>query len=232
MKTKITIVSIVLVLSILIMTVSCSQQKAEWKGTIEEIDGVTIVKNPKEPIYSEDIFSLEEELTIGEKQGNEDSMFSEIIDVGVDDEENVYILDFKEAQIKVFNKDGEYLTTIGKRGQGPGEIQRPMNLVITPGGKILVNDRGARFLHYFKLSGEYIRSVRQTKLLFLTRPKVDSQNNIVARIIVTDTDRIWSFVLKKFDSELNELYIIFAYEYELSPQTRNLFIPDCFWDVA
>lgn len=35
MKTKITIVSIVLVLSILIMTVSCSQQKAEWKGTIE-----------------------------------------------------------------------------------------------------------------------------------------------------------------------------------------------------
>jgi len=35
MKTKITIVSIVLVLSILIMIVSCSQQKTEWKGTIE-----------------------------------------------------------------------------------------------------------------------------------------------------------------------------------------------------
>jgi len=232
MKTKITIVSIVLVLSILIITVSCNQQKTEWKGTIEEIDGVTIVKNPKEPIYSEDIFSLEEELTIGEKQGNEENMFSEIIDVGVDDEENICILDFKEAHIKVFNKDGEYLTTIGKRGQGPGEIQRPMNLVITPGGKILVNDRGARFLHYFTLSGEYIRSVRQTKLLSLIRPKVDSQNNIVARIIVTDTDRVWSFVLKKFDSELNELYTIFSNEYELSPQTRNLFIPDCFWDVA
>jgi len=133
MKTKITIVSIVLVLSILIMTVSCSQQKTEWQGTIEKHNGVTVVKNPKEPIYSEDIFSLEEELTIGEKQGNEENMFSEIIDVGVDDEENIYILDFKEAHIKAFNKDGEYLTTIGKRGQGPGEIQRPVNLVITPG---------------------------------------------------------------------------------------------------
>lgn len=231
MKTKITIVSIVLVLSILIMTVSCSQQKTEWEGTIEEVDGVTIVKNPKEPIYSEDIFSLEEELTIGEKQGNEENMFSEIIDVGVDDEENIYILDFKEAHIKVFNKDGEYLTTIGKRGQGPGEIQRPMNIYITPGNEILINDRGARFLRFFTLSGEYIRSISQARLPLFSRPKVDTQHNIVARYTVTAPGNVWTFVLKKFDSKLNELYTIFSYEYEITPNIYNVYPPQCFWEV-
>jgi hypothetical protein len=29
----------------------CSSQKTEWKGTIEEMDGVTVIKNPKEPMY-------------------------------------------------------------------------------------------------------------------------------------------------------------------------------------
>lgn len=111
-------VSILLFLSILIMTVSCEKQKAEWKGTIEEENGVMIVKNPKEPMYSEDVISLEEGLTIGESLDRKEYMFSQIMDVGVDEEENIYILDFKEAHIKVFNKSGEYLRTIGKRGQG------------------------------------------------------------------------------------------------------------------
>jgi hypothetical protein len=32
----------------------CSSQKTEWHGTIEEADGVTVVKNPKEPMYGEE----------------------------------------------------------------------------------------------------------------------------------------------------------------------------------
>lgn len=126
---------------------------------------------------------------------------------------------------------GEYVTTIGEKGQGPGEIQRPMNVVITPKGEILINDRGARFLLYFTLSGEYIRSLRQTRSLSLIRPKVDSQNDIVARIIVEDREGFWSFVLIKFDPDLNMLFTIFTYEYELSPGTLNFFMPDCFWEV-
>jgi hypothetical protein len=158
-------------------------------------------------------------------------MFSQIIDVGVDDDENIYVLDFIEFHIKVFDKYGEYKTTIGKKGQGPGEIQRPVNLVITPEKEILINDRGARFFHYFKLNGEYLRSVRQTKLISLIRPKVDSQNNIVARIIVEDKEGAWSFVLGKFDFDLKKMFTIFTYEYELSPQTIHYFMADCFWEI-
>jgi hypothetical protein len=230
MKIKSISVSSILLISTFMLLVSCGKEKAKWKGTITEENGVTVVRNPKEPMYGEDIFNCREELSIGEKEGSEEYMFSQVIDLGVDDEERIYILDFQEAQIKVFDKKGEYLRTIGKRGQGPGEIQRPMNLVITPGGQILVNDRGARFLHFFTLSGEYLRSVSQATAFHLSRPKVDSKDNIVARYSVPGN--VWSFILKKFDSKLNEIFTIFSYEYLVTPGVMTPFPPQCYWEIA
>lgn len=61
MNNKTKVVSIILFLSLIIMLASCKPQKAEWKGTIEEENGVTVVKNPKEPMYEEDVCSIEED---------------------------------------------------------------------------------------------------------------------------------------------------------------------------
>ncbi len=130
----------------------------------------------------------------------------------------------------VFNKNGEYLRTIGKRGQGPGEFQRATNLTITPGNEILVNDRGARFLHFYALNGDYLRSLSFASMPSFHRPKVDSQGNIVARHMYIDKTAV--FVLAKFDSRLNLKFTIFSYEISVSPGISNLFAPDSFWEIA
>ena len=57
---------------ILLTLAFCGGQKSEWQGTIEEIDGLVIVKNPKEPMIQGDIFTLEEDLSIGQIDGTED----------------------------------------------------------------------------------------------------------------------------------------------------------------
>ena len=44
LEAVITIGILLLIPSILL--ISCRQQKSEWQGTIEEVDGVTVVKNP------------------------------------------------------------------------------------------------------------------------------------------------------------------------------------------
>jgi hypothetical protein len=54
-------ISTALSLCALTMLISCSQQKAEWKGTIEDVDEVKIVNNPKEPMYGENICIIEED---------------------------------------------------------------------------------------------------------------------------------------------------------------------------
>jgi len=100
MKSKIKIVTIVLFLSVSILLVSFGGQKAEWKGTIEEVDGDKIVKNPREPMYSENVISLKEGLSIGDVEGKKEHIFSQRRNTAVYDEGNIYVLDRKEFHIK------------------------------------------------------------------------------------------------------------------------------------
>lgn len=67
MKYRSVSVSAITAFLVFILFSAYGQNQAEWQGTIEEVDGVTIVKNPKEPIYGGDIYLIEEELTIREK---------------------------------------------------------------------------------------------------------------------------------------------------------------------
>jgi len=219
----------ILFITCFLLLVSCNQEKTDWKGTIEENDGVTIVKNPKEPLYNGEVFTLEEELIIGNPEGSEEYMFSRIRDIDVDNNEKIYVLDSKESHIKVFNKDGGYVTVIGKKGQGPGEIQSAGNFSITPNNEILINDSFARSLHYFSLNGEYLKSTLLTNKSMFTRPQVNSQNNIVASYVVMDNVVISH--LKLFSPDLKEKLTIFSYELAKYP-VINPYFPQCYWQIS
>jgi len=95
MKSKALFVSLLLFLSFLVILNVRGQQKSKWQGTITRENGVVIVKNPIEPMYEDDVFSIEEELTIGEINGSEEIIFSEVKDLDVDDEERILVLDSK-----------------------------------------------------------------------------------------------------------------------------------------
>jgi len=91
MKNKTKVVSIVLFLSAFILLASCQKQKTEWKGTIKEENGVIVVKNPKVPMYSEDVLSLKEELTLGKTREGKEPVFISISGIEVDSEGNLNV---------------------------------------------------------------------------------------------------------------------------------------------
>ena len=221
--------SVIILLSVVFISISCNQEKDKWQGKIEEVEGVTIVKNPKEPMYDESVFSLEEDLVIGEAESNNEYMFSRIRDIEVDNDEKIYVLDSKEAHIKVFDKNGRHLTTIGKKGQGPGEIQSAGNFSITPNNEILVNDTRSRSLHYFSLPGKYLKSTSLKNMSMFTRPLKDSHNNIVAGYMVMDN--LVTFHLKIFTHDLKKMVDIFSYEVAQYPVFNPLF-PQCYWEIS
>lgn len=230
MKNKIKVISIVLSFSVLIMFVSCQREKAEWKGTIEEVDGVIVVKNPKEPMYSENAVSLKEELSIGVAEGSEEYMFSQIGNIAVDDEDNIYVFDRKESHIKVFDKDGEYLKTFGKKGQGPGEFNSPSGVFITPQNEIMVADR--RVLHFFTLRGEFIKSLSAARIQFFGRTSIDSQSSIYVMIGTINMEKGTSlYELKKFDSNLNFLNTVASIPGPKPGEPFDPFIPVFFWKI-
>jgi hypothetical protein len=122
MKNKVKAASVVLFLSVFILIISFGGQKAEWKGKIEVENGIKVIINPKEPIYGKNIFILTEELSIGKAGRGEEYIFSRIRSIAVDEKERIYVLDTKEAHVKVFDKNGDYIKTMGRKGQGPGEM--------------------------------------------------------------------------------------------------------------
>ena len=109
MKNKTRAASIVLFLSAFIKAISFDRQKAEWKGKIEVENGVNVIKNPKEPIYGKNVFILAEELSIGKAGRGEEYIFSRLRSIAVDEKERIYVLDTKEAHMKVFDKNGDYV---------------------------------------------------------------------------------------------------------------------------
>ena len=228
MKNKTTSVSIILFFSALMMLVSCQQQKAEWKGTIEEVNGVTVVKNPKEPMYGEDVFRLEEELSIGEAEGREEYMFSPIRSIAVDEEERIYVLETRGALVKVFDKYGEYLRTIGRRGQGPGELNVPLTLSITNDNKIAVEDF-MRGITIYSPEGEFIKSLSSARY-FTVGAIADSWGNVIARTRIRDAERT-GWELKRFDPNLEHPKTLMTIT-SLRSDSIEVFSPNLFWQAG
>lgn len=117
MKNKAKALSIVLFLSAFLMVVLFGGQKAEWKGKIEVENGVKVIINPRDPLYGKIEFELEEDLSIG-REGDENYMFTLVVDIGVDMEGNILGRSYSSSRkgrtldIVLIDSEGKKLKTI------------------------------------------------------------------------------------------------------------------------
>jgi hypothetical protein len=129
-----------------------------WKGKIVTENGVKIVKNPAEPLYGELILQLEEDLSIGGNENDDNYYFPKRVQgLTVDDEGNIYVTDGGNRRIQKYDKTGKYVQTIGRRGQGPGEFQSPGRILFDNEGNLCVYDSAA--IHFFHKDGTFIKKV-------------------------------------------------------------------------
>jgi hypothetical protein len=87
----------------------------------------------------------------------------ELIDPGsiaVDGAGRIYVADSKPQIIKVFGPDGNFLHTIGREGEGPGEFKNAF--IAVHGSKLVVHDPGLSRTTVFDTSGALIRSWKTT----------------------------------------------------------------------
>ncbi len=193
---------------------------------IEIENGIQVVYNPKNPsplLGTPKQIIVKEELCIGDEEGVEDFVFSQIKSVQVDEEENIYVADSKEVCVKVFDKNGKHIRTFGKKGQGPGEIQFPLRMHVFAGKEILIYDTGNWRLSFFSLDGKFLREIPIVKYDF-ERTIPDSKGNIITHLTYR-RDKLVNEI-KKFDSNLNPLLTIKTVEVEIIPYVIDMVSPN------
>lgn len=78
----------------------------------------------------------------GEEDGPEGFYHVRSALVDVDSAGRIYVLDDERRRVVVFDTAGSVLGSVGREGQGPGELEWPITLAVTPDGGILVQDAG------------------------------------------------------------------------------------------
>jgi len=126
----------ILSLAVLILIASSisADQKPQWKGKIENENGVKVVKNPTEPLYGDFTFDLEEDLVIGGDPTKENAYFPKGAVLSVDDGGNLYVADFGNRRVHMFDQAGKFIRAIGRQGQGPGEYMFPSRVMFDAEG--------------------------------------------------------------------------------------------------
>ncbi len=148
---------------ILVLLLAASGQLYSQK--VETVDGVKLVHNEKDGKWGANpALDIEFIRNIGELDSDDENiLFHQPADIAFDKEGNIYVLDAGNQRIQKFGPDGSYLATIGRQGEGPGELQFPLSLDIDGEGYIYVPDMGNQRIQVYKPDGIADRGIAMNR---------------------------------------------------------------------
>jgi hypothetical protein len=128
---------------------------------IETVDGVRVVHNEKGGLWGKaPKVALELVRKIGDIDTEDENLaFNYPSDIAVDKDGAIYVLDAANARIQKFGPDGQFLATIGRKGQGPGEFIFPDAIDFDKDGNLVVADSAQARIHVIIGGGRDVRSI-------------------------------------------------------------------------
>lgn len=147
-----------------------------------------------------DVLTIEDQITFGENLDQTDLVFlGQVNGYAVDDSLNLYLIESMTQEIKVFDKNGYLIKTIGERGRGPGEFLRLNNIALVD--NILYAFDPAQFrVSVFSLNGKLLST--------FSTPKESQVANFFKQIFEYDEENFLIFYkqwgegqFRKFDKD-------------------------------
>lgn len=132
---------------------ACSSRTDETRHSFRIFveNGVTIAETNGGPKYEGELFEYEPILTLKGNPEIEESMLFRSGQFTVDRDGNFFIC--SENRIAVFDKEGSYVRSFGREGNGPGEFRR-MRLQYLHDGIISIYDSRVRRTTHYQTNGE------------------------------------------------------------------------------
>jgi DNA-binding beta-propeller fold protein YncE len=79
--------------------------------------------------------------------------------VAVDSEDNVYVADWRNDRLQVFDAAGRFLAAIGSSGTGDGQFRRPAGICIDGEGHVIVADWGNERVQILRPGGAHLATL-------------------------------------------------------------------------
>ncbi len=156
---------IIIIAGIIFSIASCadkkkSKEESTYPVQTEIVDGVKVITNPDYPRDGRQVYGFEEEVNIGVEEGDENYMLHYPLDIKVSDGGFIYVMDWKEDYLRVYDKDGKYVRTVASKGRGPGEFESPAYFDFLSDGNIVLMDSRHRRVMILDEKRTYIDGFR------------------------------------------------------------------------
>ena len=132
---------------------------------IETVDNVRLIHNEKEGIWGSDPkVELRLVRTIGDIDVEDENLaFRSPRDIVLDSTGNMYILDAGNSRIQKLSPEGNFISSIGSRGQGPGDFNFPCSVEMDANDNLYVFDAGNRRIQIFTSDGSVSKTIKFTQ---------------------------------------------------------------------
>ncbi|MGD2073203.1 MAG: 6-bladed beta-propeller [Candidatus Thorarchaeota archaeon] len=222
-----------------IVFVSCEQRKDNVEKILE--DGVEVIINHLEPykIKGEPTsLKIEVDFTIDtERDDVATTGLTDITHFDVDSEGYIYCLNgtSNEDFIVKFDKDGKFIISFGRKGQGPGELNRPYHVELNHQEQIVITDYLARKLILFDKDGNYIKEYDRDLMAMKAHPLANGKYLVWYQLTGQITDEyIIQTPLSLRTSDLEEIKELDRYKlpnYRVTGKRRGI-MPSFSWAIS
>ncbi|MDH5467562.1 MAG: 6-bladed beta-propeller [Candidatus Aminicenantes bacterium] len=206
---------LVFIVVILLALICLPKETTTYENTsIQKSEDVVVISNPKTPAHKMRIV-FQEELTIGEFEGDENYMFGGSIYFNTDDEGNFYVVDADNHRIQKYDPEGKYILTIGREGQGPGEFRSFSLPRFDKDNRLYITDGSNRRISFFDKDGQYLKQIRMQERY--ENLHINSKGFIVAnkwQMAQEGNAQKQTHLYGLFDSEFNQVQELFKDEIE------------------
>jgi len=140
---------------------ACSESDVERpRAQVSDSAGLRIVSydltGAPVPVYRT---VRDHDLEIGAVEGAAEYAFSRIVDLWLTPNDGLVVSDGNSPELRVFGGDGRHVGTIGRRGEGPGELLGAPRIAGIAGDTVFVYDVPSGRATSFLLNGELIETI-------------------------------------------------------------------------
>jgi len=143
---------------LLLATTGCGGEGAAaaggvWEAVTDTVGDTVAVRTVSGSLEGEG--RLVAEVEIGVLEGPPELMFGQITAIDVGPDGSVYVVDRQVPEVRVFGPDGAHRATLGRPGEGPGELNGPDGgLAVLSDGRVLVRDPQNNRIQVYGPDGE------------------------------------------------------------------------------